>query len=67
MVGVIVSETADTLTVQQVGAPAIAVPVKDVQSRAVATTSPMPEGLLNALTPGEISDLLAFLERAPSN
>lgn len=67
VVGVIVSETADTLTVQQVGAPVITVPVKDVQSRAVATTSPMPEGLLNALTPGEISDLLAFLERAPSN
>jgi putative heme-binding domain-containing protein len=67
IVGVIVSETADTLTVQQVGAPVITVPVKDVQARKVAATSPMPEGLLNSLTPGEISDLFAFLERAPGN
>jgi putative heme-binding domain-containing protein len=65
--GVIVSEDADTVVVQPVGAAQVSVPVKDIQTRAVAKVSPMPEGLLNTLTLREISDLLAFLERSPGN
>ncbi len=65
--GVIVSEDADTVVLQPVGAPPVSIPVRDIQSRAVAKVSPMPEGLLNTLTLREISDLLAFLERSPGN
>jgi len=65
--GVIVSETADKVVVQPVGAPPVTLAVKDIQSRATAKVSPMPEGLLNTLTMQEISDLLAFLERAPGS
>ena len=65
--GVIVSEDANTVVVQPVGAKPVSVPVKDIESRKAATVSPMPEGLLNALTLREISDLLAFLERSPGN
>jgi putative heme-binding domain-containing protein len=65
--GVIVSETADSVVVQPVGAPPVTLAVKDIQSRATAKVSPMPEGLLNTLTMQEISDLLAFLERAPGS
>ena len=65
--GVIVSEDAEAVVLQPVGAPSVKVPVKDIQSRQTATVSPMPEGLVNALTLREIADLLAFLERAPGN
>ena len=65
--GVIVSETADKVVVQPVGAPPVTLAVKDIQSRAAAKVSPMPEGLLNTLTMQEISDLFAFLERAPGS
>jgi putative heme-binding domain-containing protein len=65
--GVIVSETADTVVVQPVGAPTVTLAVRDIQSRATAKVSPMPEGLLNTLTMQEISDLFAFLERAPGS
>ena len=65
--GVIVSETADNVVVQPVGAPPVTLAVKDIQSRATSKVSPMPEGLLNTLTMQEISDLLAFLERAPGS
>ncbi len=65
--GVILSETADTVVVQPVGAPQVSVPVQDIEKREVAKVSPMPEGLLNTLTLREIADLLAFLERSPGN
>ncbi len=65
--GVIVSENADTVVLQPVGAPPVSVPVRDIEKRAVATVSSMPEGLLNTLTLREIADLLAFLERSPVN
>lgn len=65
--GVIVSESADSVVVQPVGAPPVTLAVRDIASRAAAKVSPMPEGLLNALTLAEIADLLAFLERAPGS
>lgn len=65
--GVIVSESPDSVVVQPVGAPPVTLAVKDIASRAAAKVSPMPEGLLNTLTLGEVSDLLAFLERAPGS
>ena len=65
--GVIVSETADAVVVQPIGAPPITLAVRDIASRTAAKVSPMPEGLLNLLTLAEVSDLLAFLERAPGS
>jgi putative heme-binding domain-containing protein len=38
------------------------VAVKDVDERVPSKTSPMPEGLLNVLTRGEVLDLVSFLE-----
>jgi hypothetical protein len=47
-------------------APEIAVDVAkdDIVSYAESEVSPMPPALLNTLTPEEIFDLLAFLERS---
>ena len=42
--GVIVSETADKVVVQPVGAPPVTLAVKDIQSGAAAKVSPMPGG-----------------------
>ncbi|MBA2355534.1 MAG: c-type cytochrome [Acidobacteria bacterium] len=64
-VGVIVSETANALTLQPIGGAPVSIPISQILSRKAAAVSPMPEGLLNVLTLREIADLLAFLERTP--
>ncbi len=65
LVGTIVSETADTLTLQPVGGEAVSIPINQIASRTTATVSAMPEGLLNMLSLREVAHLLAFLEQGP--
>lgn len=66
LVGVITTETADAVTLVPMGAAPVTVAKSTIASRTAATTSPMPPGLLNDLTLGEISDLFAFLEHPPA-
>ncbi|MPZ21741.1 MAG: c-type cytochrome, partial [Luteitalea sp.] len=66
-VGVISTENSSSLTVLPVdGSAAVTIPKSQIVSRKAATTSAMPEGLLNALSLSEIADLFAFLENPPA-
>jgi putative heme-binding domain-containing protein len=61
--GVVTSETADAVTMRTVAGGRVTIPTRDIVSRKTATTSPMPEGLLNGLSLQEVRDLFAFLEQ----
>lgn len=66
-IGVISTENGNSLTVLPAdGSGAVTIPKSQIVSRKAATTSPMPEGLLNTLSLGEISNLFAFLENPPA-
>ncbi|MPY87456.1 MAG: hypothetical protein GEU99_06005 [Luteitalea sp.] len=66
-VGVISTDSGGSLTVLPAdGGAAVTIPKSQIASRKAATTSAMPEGLLNTLSLGEISDLFAFLENPPT-
>ena len=60
--GTLTSEDGGNVTLQQMGGSRIRVPKSDIVKRNVSEKSPMPEGLLNALTPEEVWDLFTFLE-----
>jgi putative heme-binding domain-containing protein len=62
--GFLVGETAEKLAliVNPLTGQQTEIAKKDIVSRAVATVSTMPEGLLNSLSKEEILDLLAFIE-----
>ncbi len=66
LVGTIATESAASLTLVPMNAPPVTIPKGQIASRTAATVSPMPEGLLNAMTLREISDLFAFLENPPA-
>jgi len=58
--GVIVAETAQTLTVQTAEA-RLTFPLADVESRKKSPLSLMPDGLLQPLTSEQVRDLIAYL------
>lgn len=59
--GLVVRETADTVYVQQqVGEP-ISVPRDEIEELSPSTVSIMPKGLEQALTPKQLSDIVAWL------
>ena len=61
----VVEQDADPLVVQptETGAPPVEIPKARIQSRQSLGGSPMPSGLLNALTRDQVLDLLAFLSK----
>jgi hypothetical protein len=66
--GIIVLEDAQKVVVKAALAHAgepVVLEKASIQSRRTATLSPMPEGLMNSLQPGEVADLLAYLSRGP--
>ncbi len=64
VLGMVLQEDADSVTVQTGPADSLIQVVKksEVQQRRAQASSPMPVGLLNALSKNEIFDLLAYLE-----
>lgn len=62
--GIIIKEDADTVTIQTGPSTALIQTLKksDIKDRRPRASSPMPIGLLNALSKEEILDLLAWLE-----
>ena len=62
--GMILKEDDQSVTIQTGPADSLVQVIKkaDIQKRRPQTSSPMPVGLLNALSKSEIFDLLAFLE-----
>lgn len=66
LVGTIATESADAVTLVPMGGAPVTISKGQIASRTAATTSPMPEGLLNSMTLREIADLFAFLEHPPA-
>ena len=64
LLGMVLKEDEQNLTIQTGPADSLIQTLKksDVQRRRVQSSSPMPVGLLNALSKNEILDLLAYLE-----
>lgn len=69
--GIVRSETAAAVTVVDAEGKTITIAAADIESRTASKRSLMPDGLADALTPAEFSDLIAYLAslrtgRAPS-
>lgn len=62
VVGFVVLESAETLTLRQANGLSVELPKDDVEGRKKQETSMMPQGLVDSLTPEELADLLAYLE-----
>jgi putative heme-binding domain-containing protein len=59
--GIVKSESATAVTLVDADAKTITIPLKEVERRELSKVSLMPEGLANLLTPGEFTDLIAYL------
>jgi putative heme-binding domain-containing protein len=64
--GVITTETGDSVTVAPLTGAPVTIAKSQIASRTASDVSPMPTGLLNAMSLREISDLFAFLEKPPA-
>jgi putative heme-binding domain-containing protein len=60
--GLLVSQDADAIVVRQPDVADIRLAVKDVAEADYTGISVMPEGLLEAMQPDEVSDLFAYLK-----
>ncbi|HEY1377080.1 MAG TPA: PQQ-dependent sugar dehydrogenase [Gemmataceae bacterium] len=60
-VGIVKSESPAAVTLLDAAGKSITVPLGDVASREVSPVSLMPAGLADTLTPGEFTDLIAYL------
>ena len=59
--GFLAAETAESLTIRQVGADARAIPQTEVISHDISRRSLMPEGLIDNFTPQQVSDVFSYL------
>ena len=59
--GIVKSETAKAVTLLDAEAKSITIAPSDIASRTLSKVSLMPEGLADALKPGEFADLIAYL------
>src|SRR5262249_49492868 len=61
LTGLVKSESATAITLLDAEGNQVTVPLRDIESRAVSSVSLMPAGLADGLTPGEFTDLIAYL------
>jgi putative heme-binding domain-containing protein len=59
--GIVKAESPTAVTLMDVEGKRVTVALRDVESRAVSRLSLMPDGLADGLTPGEFTDLMAYL------
>jgi putative heme-binding domain-containing protein len=69
--GIVKAESKTALTLMDAEGKSITVPLADIESRVVSKVSLMPVELADAMTPGEFTDLITYLEslrtgRAPT-
>ena len=64
--GFVTREGGEDLDVRNAAGITTTLAKKDIAERGQRENSMMPEGLVNALTPGELASLLAFLESTKS-
>lgn len=62
VMGFVVLESAETLTLRQANGLSVELPKDEVESRKKQEASMMPQGLVDSLTPEELADLLAYLQ-----
>lgn len=62
LTGIIKSESADSIEIEDAEAKRIKVPKGDVDARKASDVSLMPSGLAEGLTPSDFADLIAYLE-----
>lgn len=60
--GLLVSQDADAIVIREPEKADIRIPTRDVAQAGFSTISIMPEGLLEAMKPEEVSDLFAYLK-----
>lgn len=60
--GIVKSESATAVTLVNAEGGRIIIPVAEIESRAASQVSLMPTGLADGMTPGEFTDLIAYLE-----
>jgi putative heme-binding domain-containing protein len=60
--GIVKSESATSVTLVDGSGKKITIPVQEVESRATSKVSLMPSGLADVMTPGDFTDLIAYLE-----
>jgi putative heme-binding domain-containing protein len=61
LTGIVKSETAAAVVLLDVEAKRIAVPVADIESRAISKVSIMPAGLADGMSAADFTDLIAYL------
>jgi putative membrane-bound dehydrogenase-like protein len=61
-VGFVVSERAKSVVIRETSGAQHVLPLPDIESRTILKQSMMPEGLANNRTPGELADLVAYLQ-----
>lgn len=66
VVGILLSATADTVTLHTAQNQILSVPRKDIETWKAGGKSLMPDGLLKELDPTAMTDLIAFLRRVPT-
>lgn len=59
--GFVVLESAEAVTIRQSSGVAVEIPKEEIEERKKQENSLMPSGLVNNLTPEQLSDLLAYL------
>jgi putative heme-binding domain-containing protein len=59
--GVVLEESAETLTIGQANGMNVVIPKDQIEQREALSTSLMPPALLNALSPTEHRDVMTFL------
>ncbi|MFM7075957.1 MAG: hypothetical protein ACKO3G_07825 [Planctomycetaceae bacterium] len=63
--GLLVSRSAESVVVRRPGGEEAAIPADEIEDLRVLSTSLMPEGLEQGLSPADLRDLVAFLQRRP--
>jgi len=64
--GIVLEDTAQTLVLGQVAGVNLTIPKDKIAGMKASAVSLMPEGLLQALTPNQIRDLMTFLLTEPA-
>jgi putative heme-binding domain-containing protein len=59
--GIVKSESATAVTLLDAEGKLLTIPLRDIESREVSKVSLMPTGLADGMTPGEFTDLIAYL------
>ena len=64
-IGILAAESADSITLLQAMGKKVVVPRRQIKRLESSGLSLMPEGLEAGITPGELRDVIAFIQEGP--